>query len=233
MGYFGSLNGFPTCPICRAELLPYLNSQPFAFQDPGAAEWLKTPPLSNSHSFHCGDENHNLKAIQGWVSYFGSQLRRLILSTEIPGSLLIHYCEQFLRVPCEILGVGRILLFYTPRRSSTPLNLTNSAPEYNVSDERTATAFPFPSLRSSTRNPDVPQSGFVFARRSAQSDSIPSEFLKIRICALISLSTGFSKWIKSFIKGPQKTANTLKAQWPQRTTHGFIAQTALTVLSNG
>jgi len=41
-------------------------------------------------------------------------LERLVLSIELPEEKLIEYC-QTLPVPCELLGVGPILLFYSPR----------------------------------------------------------------------------------------------------------------------
>mgnify|MGYP003322752277 FL=1 len=59
--------------------------------------------------------NHNLTGLQRWTKYFGQQLQRLILSTELPKPVLSEY-SKILNVPCEILAVGRILLLYTPRK---------------------------------------------------------------------------------------------------------------------
>ncbi len=83
-------------------------------QDIGAAEWIRQehPELPIRLIVETG--NHNLTGLQRWIKYFGPQLQRLVLSTELPKSILKEY-SQILTVPCEILAAGRILLFYTPR----------------------------------------------------------------------------------------------------------------------
>ncbi|EDZ93215.1 U32 family peptidase [Limnospira fusiformis KN01] len=82
--------------------------------DPGAAEWLIVhyPQLPIQLIVETG--NHNFEALTGWCELFAGCLERLILSIEIPENKLIKYCQK-LPVPCEVLGVGRILLFYSPR----------------------------------------------------------------------------------------------------------------------
>ncbi|MEQ8757015.1 MAG: U32 family peptidase [Coleofasciculus sp. G1-WW12-02] len=82
--------------------------------DPGAAYWLKThfPEIPIQLIVETG--NHNLEALQGWCEIFSESLERLVLSIELPEEKLIEYC-QTLPVPCELLGVGLILLFYSPR----------------------------------------------------------------------------------------------------------------------
>jgi len=82
--------------------------------DLGAAGWLAlhAPEIPLQLIVETG--NHNLEALQGWCAIFGSALERLILSIELPEDKLIEYC-QILPVACEILGVGQILLFYSPR----------------------------------------------------------------------------------------------------------------------
>ncbi|MGC9525614.1 MAG: U32 family peptidase [Limnospira sp.] len=82
--------------------------------DPGAAEWLTIhyPNLPIQLILETG--NHNFEALMGWCELFAGSLERLILSTELPEHQLIEYCRK-LPVPCEVLGVGRILLFYSPR----------------------------------------------------------------------------------------------------------------------
>lgn len=82
--------------------------------DPGAAYWLKThcPEIPIQLIVETG--NHNIEALRGWCEMFADSLERLILSIELPEEKLIEYC-QTLPVPCELLGVGSILLFYSPR----------------------------------------------------------------------------------------------------------------------
>ena len=87
--------------------------------DPGVAWWVKhhLPELPIQLIVETG--NHNLEALQGWCELFGNTLNRLILSIELPEQKLVEYC-QTLPVPCEILGVGPILLFYSPRLLLSP-----------------------------------------------------------------------------------------------------------------
>lgn len=82
--------------------------------DPGAADWLNTyyPQIPLQLIVETG--NHNLESLRGWCEIFADSLERLILSIELPEEKLIEYC-QTLPVACELLGVGQILLFYSPR----------------------------------------------------------------------------------------------------------------------
>lgn len=100
-------------------------------QDPGALEWgLKNTdkPLQ----FIAENGNHNLPALQGWVNYAGPRLQRLVLSLELSRDMIAEYGRS-LTVPCELLGFGRILLFYTPRSLLSPL-----APEKFIHNEELA-----------------------------------------------------------------------------------------------
>lgn len=82
--------------------------------DPGAAYWLKIhfPKLPLQLIVEAG--NHNLESLRGWCDIFSGTLERLVLSIELPEEKLVEYC-QTLPVACELLGLGQILLFYSPR----------------------------------------------------------------------------------------------------------------------
>ncbi|MCB0193080.1 MAG: U32 family peptidase [Anaerolineae bacterium] len=82
--------------------------------DIGAAHWLHThyPDLPLQLIVETG--NHNWPALQGWCDIFSPSLERLVLSIELPEEKLVEYCHR-LPVGCEVLGVGLILLFYSPR----------------------------------------------------------------------------------------------------------------------
>lgn len=82
-------------------------------QDPGAFGWVvrhTDKPLQ----FIAENGNHNLPALEGWVDLAKGRLERLILSIELSKTAIENYVQK-LKVPCELLGMGRILLFYTPR----------------------------------------------------------------------------------------------------------------------
>jgi putative protease len=88
-------------------------------QDPGALEWSFRQtqlPLQ----FIAENGNHNLEALKGWVEHVQGRMDRLVLSIELPKHQIVEYVRE-LNVPCELLGLGRILLFYTPRLLLSPL----------------------------------------------------------------------------------------------------------------
>lgn len=89
-------------------------------QDPGALEWS----LHNTNKplqFVAENANRNLEALRGWCDYIGSRLDRLVLSIELSKNTLSEFLTK-LEVPCELLGLGRIPLFYTPRNLLSALN---------------------------------------------------------------------------------------------------------------
>lgn len=93
------------------ELLPMVDA--VRVQDPGAFNWV----LENTDKpfqFIAENGNHNLLALSGWVDMAQGRLERIVLSIELSKNAIKEYVEK-LTVPCELLGLGRILLFYTPR----------------------------------------------------------------------------------------------------------------------
>ncbi len=82
-------------------------------QDPGALNWA-IEHTDLPVQFIAENGNHNLKALAGWVELSKGKLERIILSIELSRSAIEEYVTK-LNVPCELLGFGRILLFYTPR----------------------------------------------------------------------------------------------------------------------
>lgn len=100
-------------------------------QDPGALNWAiehtKLPV-----QFIAENGNHNLKALEGWIELAKGRMERIILSIELSKDAIATYVKE-LKVPCELLGFGRILLFYTPR----PL-LSSLVPEKVTQNEEIA-----------------------------------------------------------------------------------------------
>jgi putative protease len=89
-------------------------------QDPGAFQWSLNNTALPIH-FIAESGNHNLEALRGWCEAGGNRMERMILSIELSRDSIREYCEK-LPVPCELLGLGRILLFYSPRSLLAPLN---------------------------------------------------------------------------------------------------------------
>ena len=189
-------------------------------QDVGIAQWIRQ---------HCPDVplhliaetgNHNLVSLQQWRDYFGEQLKRLVLSTELPGTTLKQYCSE-LESSCEILGLGRILLFYTPRSLLRPFpnTLQSSFETIVASDAQQHHHYPTLENRHGT---------FMFHYYDLfLLDLLPA----LRETALHTLRIDL-RFVKSF-EWIQKIdslrenydgelVKSIKAQWPVHTIHGFF-----------
>ena len=79
------------------------------------------------------NNNHNFTAVKKWCDAFAKNLDKVILSIELPETKIVDYCQK-LSVPVEILGLGPILLFYSPRK------LLNGAVENEESESLYALA---------------------------------------------------------------------------------------------
>ena len=97
--------------------LPVIDS--LRVQDPGALEWA-IKNTSKPLQFIAENGNHNLLALESWTDHANGRMERIVLSIELPKTSIEEYVAK-LKVPCELLGLGRILLFYTPRLLLSPL----------------------------------------------------------------------------------------------------------------
>ena len=84
-------------------------------QDAGAFNYLleNVPGVALQPILETG--NHNLAAVAQWVALAGDRLDRVVLSPQTTEEDLERTVCR-LEVPLEILGIGRILLYYSPRR---------------------------------------------------------------------------------------------------------------------
>ena len=96
--------------------------------------------------------NHNLKAVETWMSALGNRLDKVVLSIELSKEVLQEYCEK-LSCPVEFLGLGRILLFYSPRNLLSALT-----PE--VDDERKKLMNSPKFLEADGESEESPHKGF-------------------------------------------------------------------------
>ena len=203
--------------------LPLAKFHAIRVQDLGAAEWIRQehPELPLHLIVESG--NHNIIGLQRWAEYFGPQLQRLVLSTELPKSTLIEY-SKILTVPCEILTVGRILLFYTPRKLLSSQNISINTPDFLekllVPGDQPQRQFPTVENQHGT---------FMFHQRDLflldylpelQNTSLSVLRLDLRH---LDLSTNWlikmTELLESFDK---EKCTALKSVWPTKITHGFF-----------
>ncbi|MBN20817.1 MAG: hypothetical protein CL678_05950 [Bdellovibrionaceae bacterium] len=81
-------------------------------QDPGAIQWIQ---LNTKHPIQLILEtgNRNILGIQKWISSV-ERLEKVIFSIELSKEMLLKTLSE-ISVPVEILVMGPILLFYSPR----------------------------------------------------------------------------------------------------------------------
>lgn len=78
--------------------------------------------------------NHNLTGLKKWESYIGDRLDRMVLSIELSKDVLSEYIKE-LTCEVEYLVLGKILLFYSPRKLLSPL-LDGENEKVNYLDDR-------------------------------------------------------------------------------------------------
>lgn len=83
-------------------------------QDPGVLEYILQETDKDIHLL-AETGNHNLLGLKTWISYIGTRLKRVILSIELNKTKLKEY-RQAITCELEILVLGKILLFYSPRK---------------------------------------------------------------------------------------------------------------------
>ena len=201
------------------EQLPLAKIHAVRVQDLGVAEFIRQEhPLVPLHLI-VETGNHNLASLQQWCRYFGKQLQRLVLSTELSGKTLHSYCET-LNTPCEILGLGRILLFYTPRALLQFLQPPNGSPLEKVvsSDEHRHHHFPTVQNQHGT---------FMFHCYDLfLLDLLPQLMkTKMQVLRLDFRFTDLFEWIQ-VVDHQRENFNLaqikqLQSAWPVHTIHGF------------
>jgi putative protease len=89
-------------------------------QDAGVLEYVLSE-TTKQVQFITESGNHNLIGLKKWLSYIGSRLDRLVLSIELNKTKLEDYCKE-LNCETELLVLGQVLLFYSPRKLLSVLN---------------------------------------------------------------------------------------------------------------
>lgn len=89
-------------------------------QDPGALEFFRAHECVLPIQLILETGNHNTRAVNQWASVAGERLERLILSLEWPRSELFKLLAES-KHEFELMGLGPILLFYSPRSLVRPL----------------------------------------------------------------------------------------------------------------
>ena len=200
--------------------LPLDHFDAIRVQDVGAMEWLLQHLEQPKIHWIAETGHHNLPSLQGWVDYAGSRLVRLVLSTELPVATLRQYCTHLV-VPCELQAVGRVLLFYSPRRLLSPLLGGAETPILTKvrSTEQHRHEFPVLEHQHGT---------LMFLHRDLflldQMELLRTSGLKHLRLDLqhMSLETWLPLLQQVLRTGAEQQGRELRATWPRETTQGFF-----------
>jgi len=203
--------------------LPLSKFAAIRVQDIGAAEWLRHELPEIPIHFIAETGNHNLTGLLRWHEYFGQQLKRFVLSNELPISTLINYCRS-LTVPCEIMATGRILLFYTPRKL-----LGNNESSKNSFDFIEKILAPSDQPQRQFRTLENQHGTFMYHHKDLfLLDFIPElQNINLKVLRLDFRHMEIkSDWIKKIdrllVSFDKKTLRSLKSKWPSKITRGFF-----------
>jgi len=215
-------NNFNLC-LKLLKQLPLSRFQAIRVQDIGAAEWIRKeyPRLPLHLIVETG--NHNLTSLLRWSEYFGKQLGRFVLSNELPKSKLIEY-SQILKIPCEIMCVGRILLFYTPRKLLSNNNFSEKSLDFVEKN-----LFTKDQPKKIFRTLENQHGTFMFFYRDLFLLDFLDELKKTHLSVLrldLRHLDSTCTWIRKFSAAIQSSNKTkigeLKSAWPCKITHGFF-----------
>ena len=203
--------------------LPLSKFAAIRVQDIGAAEWVRNEIPEIPIHFIAETGNHNLTGLLRWHEYFGQQLQRFALSSELPISTLINYCHS-LTVPCEILAAGSILLFYTPRKL-----LGNCESSKNTFDFMEKILVPSDQPQRQFRTLENQHGTFMYYHKDLfLLDFIPElQNINLKVLRLDFRHMEIkSDWIKKIDRllgsFDKQTVMTLKSKWPTKITRGFF-----------
>jgi len=215
-------SNFENC-IKLLDDLPLSKFTAIRVQDIGAAEWVRHELPEISIHFIAETGNHNLTGLLRWHEYFGQQLQRLALSSELPISQLNYYCRS-LNVPCEILAAGRILLFYTPRKL-----LGNDAYSKNSFDFMEKILVPSDQPQRQFPTLENQHGTFMYHHKDLfLLDYIPElQNINLKVLRLdfrhMEIKSDWIKRIDRLLESYDKqTVKSLKSKWPSKITRGFF-----------
>ena len=215
-------SNFENC-IKLLDDLPLSKFAAIRVQDIGAAEWVRHELPDIPLHFIAETGNHNLTGLLRWHEYFGQQLQRFALSSELPISTLNYYCRS-LTVPCEILAAGRILLFYTPRKL-----LGNDESSKNSFDFKEKILVPSDQPQRQIPTLENQHGTFMYHHKDLfLLDFIPElQNINLKVLRLDFRHMEIkSDWIKKIDRllgsFDKQTVRSLKSKWPSKITRGFF-----------
>lgn len=202
-------------------------------QDPGAIYYIKNHSAKNKIQLILETGNHNLQGILDWANYLENCLDRIVLSIELPYETLKMYTTELhaRNIKTELLGLGRILLFYTPRSLLAPVVFDHDDDKMKMMIDSEN----FERLASSEESPhkgfpilETKHGTFMFhIKEHCLLTQVPKLFemnldylrVDLRFGKPISLFTQITEVINNFT---EEKAQNFKQSYPSDTMLGFF-----------
>jgi U32 family peptidase len=178
--------------------------------DIGAAKWLKEQKKSFHLSLEIGSANDD--SVLGWINYFEPFCKRVVLNYQIEAREL-HPLISKISCESEILGLGDILMYYSPREL---LSFTDQQQKEVSIQSEDAGPSEFKFLQSESGSVMYYSKGFSllsyiseFTKSSLTSMRINPRFFDQEMCKTL---------LASF---EDQNFNDLKKNWPKPLLHGY------------
>lgn len=197
--------------------------------DPGLLEYFCSETNIDIH-FNSEMGNHNLSALKHWQNYSKEQIKRIILCPELEAEKIKTYSKE-LNCQLEIYGLGKILLFYTPRHLLSPYFENHEDPKEKYvfnkdyieilgnSEESPHKAFPLVETKCGS---------FMFSPKDLcildyWQDILECSLASLRFDLRDNINEELLSVLKDFLNQPEKkNLKTLKEIWPKTLIRGFF-----------
>lgn len=200
--------------LTQTSLPAYISS--VRVKDAGAALWLRDQ-TSYPIWLHLEAGHHNRVAVESWKQRLGARLEGVILSNELPQKT-IQVWTQELRLQSELLALGPLLLFHSPRKLLSPhkeRELTEELRATGASVESPHKGFPLLENEHGT---------FMFHPKDL---SLVDRHSELEACGLSFFriddrqeTADTQKLVREFLRTPN-SADELKSAWSKDWMRGY------------
>lgn len=187
-------------------------------RDAGAVLWVRDHMQEPIHLLlEAG--HHNIMALKSWSERLGNRLKRIVLSPELPAKT-IKLWRQELNLEIEVLGLGPLLLFHSPRALLSSLETAPQAEEWiaeGASEESPHKGFPLFENQHGTlmfhpkdlsileRHTEIQEAGVDWLRIDHRHETDPATFSRLKAFLIqpteANLQLIQDNWSRAWMRG--------------------------------
>jgi U32 family peptidase len=188
-------------------------------RDAGAALWVRDHLPQDIHLIlEAG--HHNLWSIRSWQLRLKDRLKQIVISSELPLKTIQVWSKE-IEIPLEILALGPLLLFHSPRKLLSPLDITREEEQIFASGASVESPHKgFPLLENSHGTQMFHPKDLCILDKWSQIQSSGISFY--RIDHRQENAENISSTILTFLKNPSsETLSDLRSQWSREWMRGY------------